>query len=72
MIQHWKRRILTRVAVVNSLIIPKINPLFIALPTPRRETILDIQDILELIWNAKCDLVGVNLFLPCIDNSIMG
>lgn len=56
MIQHWNRRILTpigRVTVVKSLIIPKINHLFISLPTPRRETILSLnKDIFEFVWNA--------------------
>eukprot|EP00105_Crassostrea_gigas_P040116 XP_019924264.1 PREDICTED: uncharacterized protein LOC109619185 [Crassostrea gigas] len=61
MIQHWNRRILTpigRVTVVKSLIIPKINHLFISLPTPRRETILSLnKDIFEFVWNAKCDKI---------------
>lgn len=44
--------------VVKSLIIPKINHLFISLPTPRREKILSLnKDIFEFVWNAKCDKI---------------
>ena len=42
MIQQWRRRILTpigRVTVVKTLLIPKLNHLFISLPNPNKETI---------------------------------
>ena len=56
MLQHWKRRILTpigRVTVVKSLIIPKLNHLFLSLPTPNKEIITTLsKDIFEFIWNS--------------------
>ena len=42
LIQQWKRRILTpigRTTVVKTIIIPKVNHLFISLPNPRKEVI---------------------------------
>jgi hypothetical protein len=42
LIEQWKRRILTpigRTTVIKTLLIPKLNHLFISLPTPKKETI---------------------------------
>ena len=56
-----KRRILTpigRTTVVKTIIIPKVNHLFISLPNPRKEVIsLLCRDIFEFIWKSKCDKV---------------
>ena len=61
LIQQWKRRILTpigRTTVVKTIIIPKVNHLFISLPNPRKEVIsLLCRDIFEFIWKSKCDKV---------------
>jgi hypothetical protein len=46
MLQHWKRRILTpigRVTVVKTLVIPKLNHLFLSLPSPSKETITTLN-----------------------------
>jgi hypothetical protein len=40
--EQWKRRTLTpigRTTVIKTLLIPKLNHLFISLPTPKKETI---------------------------------
>jgi hypothetical protein len=45
-IQQWRRRILTpirRVTVVKTLLIPKLNHLFISIPTPSKETIYSLS-----------------------------
>lgn len=42
LIEQWKRRILTpigHVTVIKTLLIPKLNHLFISLPTLKKETI---------------------------------
>lgn len=61
LIQQWKRRILTpigRITVVKSLIIPKLNHLFISLPNPMQDVILSLsKSLFELIWNSKCNKV---------------
>ena len=60
-IKHWSRRILTpigRVSVTKSLILPKLNHLFIALPNPPKQFISEINNVLfHFIWKAKCDKV---------------
>ena len=46
LIEQWKRRILTpfgRNTVVKSLLIPKLNHLFISIPTPKEETIVNLN-----------------------------
>lgn len=57
LIEQWKRRILTpigRVTVIKSLLIPKLNHLFISLPTPKRETILYLYKcIFEFLWKSN-------------------
>lgn len=60
MLQQWKRRNLTpigRVTVVKSLVIPKINHLFMSLPTPKEVNTTLNKDIFEFFWNAKCDKI---------------
>lgn len=56
-----ERRNLTpigRVTVVKSLVIPKINHLFLSFLTPKREVITTMnKDILEFFLNAKCDKI---------------
>ena len=42
LIQQWKRRFLTligRVTVIKTLLIPKLNHLFISIPNPKQEII---------------------------------
>lgn len=61
LIEQWKQRILTpigRITVIKSLLIPKLNHLFISLPTPKRETILYLYKcIFEFLWKSKVDKV---------------
>ena len=60
MLQQWKRRNLTPigcVTVVKSLVIPKINHLFMSLPTPKEVITTLNKDIFEFFWNAKCDKI---------------
>ena len=60
-IQQWNRRILTpigRITVFKTLILSKLNHLFLSLPTPKNEIIASLcKDIFEFIWKAKCDKV---------------
>lgn len=42
LVVQWKRRILTpigRITVIKSLLIPKLNHLFISIPNPKKEKI---------------------------------
>ena len=61
LIEQWKRRILTpigRITVVKSLIIPKLNHLFISLPNPKQEVVTSlIKKLFEFIWKSRCDKV---------------
>ena len=61
LIHHWKRRKLTpigRVTVVKSLLLPKLNHLFIALPNPDEDTLSSLNKyFFEYIWNSKTDKV---------------
>ena len=61
LIEQWKRRILTpfgRTTVIKSLLIPKLNHLFISLPTPKKETIVYLCKIIfEFLWKSKVDKI---------------
>lgn len=61
MIQQWKRRILTplgRVTVVKTLLLPKLNHLFIYLSSPDKEIISSLNNLFyEFIWSSKMDKV---------------
>ena len=61
LIHHWKRRKLTpigRVTVVKTLLLPKLNHLFIALPNPDNDTLSSLNNcFFEYIWNSKTDKV---------------
>ena len=61
LIQQWKRRILTpigRISIVKTLILSKLNHLFISIPTPQHEKIKELcANIFEFIWKSKCDKV---------------
>ena len=61
LIQQWKRRILTpigRITVAKTLIIPKLNHLFISLPNPSQETISNLTtQLFRFIWGSNCDKV---------------
>jgi hypothetical protein len=61
LIQQWKRRILTpirRIIVAKTLIIPKLNHLFISLPNPSQETIFNLtKQSFRFIWGSNCDKI---------------
>ena len=61
LIKQWKRRILTpigRITVVKTFIIPKLNHLFISLPTPTKNVISSLnKDIFEFIWKSRSDKI---------------
>lgn len=61
LIQQWNRRILTpigRVTVVKTLILPKLNHLFISLPAPSIDKISSLnKDIFESVLKSKCDKI---------------
>lgn len=63
--EQWKRRILTpigRVTVIKSLLIPKLNHLFILLPTPKKEIVSFIcKANFEFLWKSKTDKVKRSL-----------
>ena len=62
LIQHWKRRFLTpigRVTVIKTLLIPKLNHLFIYIPNPKKEIFSSLcKANFEFLWNSKVDKVG--------------
>ena len=59
--KQWNKRNLTpidKITVVKSLILPVLNPLFIALPNPSIEIIKDIEDMLyTFIWKSSVNRV---------------
>jgi hypothetical protein len=61
LIEQWTRRILTsigRATVIKTLLIPKLNHLFISLPTPNRETVSYLcKSIFEFLWRSSVDKV---------------
>lgn len=65
LMEQWKRRILTpigRVTVIKSLLIPKLNHLFISLPTPKKEIVSFIcMAIFEFLWKSKTDKIKRSL-----------
>ena len=60
-IKQWSRRLLTpigRVTVAKSIIIPKLNHLFISLPTPPSYILSTLtSDLFHFIWNKNCDKI---------------
>ena len=61
LLHQWKRRLLTpigRVTVLKTLIIPKLNHLFIALPNPSVEVLRNLsKKFFHFIWGCKNDRV---------------
>lgn len=61
LIQQCNRRILTpigRVTVIKTLILPKLNHLFISLPNPNKELLSSLtQELFRFLWKAKCDII---------------
>lgn len=59
--EQWKRRILIligRVTVIKSMLIPKLNHLFISLRTPKNEIVSCLcKSIFEFLWKSKTDKV---------------
>ena len=45
LLKQWNRRILTligRVTVIKTLVVPKLNHLFLALPNPKKEITVEL------------------------------
>ena len=65
LIQQWRRRFLTpigRITVIKTLLIPKLNHLFISIPNPKKEIIsLLCKLMFEFLWNSKVDKVRRNV-----------
>ena len=61
LIQQWKRRVLTpigRVTVAKTLILPKLNHLFISLPNPKHNVnSMLTKELFKFIWGSQCDKV---------------
>ena len=55
-IKQWSKRILTplgRITIIKTLLIAKLNHLFIALPNPGNETILNLNRMFfQFIWQS--------------------
>ena len=60
-IKQWSKRILTplgRITIIKTLLIAKLNHLFIALPNPGNETILNLNRMLiQFIWQSPTDRI---------------
>ena len=53
-----------RVTVLKTLIIPKLNHLFIALPNPSIDTLKSLtKDFFQFIWGSKCDRIKRNVIM---------
>ena len=65
LIQQRRRRFLKpigRVVVIKTLLIPKLNHLFISIPNPKKEMIsLICNAMFEFLWNSKVDKVTRNV-----------
>ena len=57
----WKNRYLTpigKVTTLKTLIIPKFNHMFVSLPSPKKEQLTQLNNIMyKFIWNNKPDKV---------------
>ena len=64
-INSWSKRDLTpfgKVVVIRTLLISKIVHIFISLPTPSKNTILNINKMLfEFLWDGKPDKIKRNI-----------
>ena len=60
-IKQWSKRILTplrRITIIKTLLIAKLNHLFIALPNPGNETILNLNRMFfQFIWQSPTDRI---------------
>ena len=60
-IKEWSKRILTplgRLTIIKTLLIAKLNHLFIALPNPGNETILNLDRMFfQFIWQSPTDRI---------------
>ena len=60
-INQWSKRILTpigRITILKTLLIAKLNHLFIALPNPSNETIINLNRMFfRFIWQSPTDRI---------------
>ena len=60
-INQWSKRILTplgRITILKTLLIAKLNHLFIALPNPSNETIINLNRMFfKFIWQSPTDRI---------------
>ncbi|MCG7878665.1 MAG: reverse transcriptase domain-containing protein [Candidatus Thiodiazotropha endolucinida] len=71
-INQWSKRILTplgRITVLKTLLIAKLNHLFIALPNPSDETILKLNRMFfQFIWQSPTDRIKREVMCQDYDN----
>ena len=61
LLKQWSRRILTpigRVTVIKTLVVPKLNHLFLSLPNPRKEITVELTKAFSnFLWGSKCSKI---------------
>ena len=61
LLKQWNRRILTplgRVTVIKTLVAPKLNHLFLPLPNPKKEIIVELTKAFSnFLWGSKCSKI---------------
>lgn len=71
-LKQWSKRILTpfgRITILKSLIISKLNHLFLALPTPTDETINKLQrSFFQFIWQSGTDRIKREVLMQSYEN----
>lgn len=75
LISSWSRRILTtagRITVVKTLLIPKFSHLLMTLPSPPKEKLKEIENLLfNYIWNNKTARIAKNIICQSYEYSGM-
>lgn len=60
-IKYWEKRIITplgKLKLIKSLLISKLNHLFMSLPTPSSNSLKQLKEILfNFLWNSKVDKI---------------
>lgn len=71
-LKQWSKRILTpfgRITILKSLIISKLNHLFISLPNPTDETINKLQrSFFQFIWQSGTDRIKREVLMQSYEN----
>ena len=75
-INRWMKRIITplgRLAIIKSLLISKLNYLFLLLPNPPEDFMKELKQILfEFLWSGKPDKINRSVACQSIEEGGLG